>query len=107
VGVLAFCIELAVDTVARARLRAMSWAIELTVAADGADADTDSHHLRGIGDLVPAWLVMMSSGAVLAFAASLLVVRVAPAATGAGVALVMANLNGRETTATPRSIHFE
>jgi hypothetical protein len=31
----------------------------------------------------------------LAFTASLLVVRCAPAATGAGVALVMANLNGR------------
>ena len=48
----------------------------------GGDNDASRHH--GAGVLFPAWLVMISTGALLAFAASLLVVRVAPAATGKG-----------------------
>ena len=45
-------------------------------------------------DVFPAWLIMATTGATLALVASILVVRIAPAASGAGVALVMANLNG-------------
>lgn len=55
---------------------------------------------------MPAWFVLTSTGALLAFTASILVVRVAPAATGAGVALVMANLNGRDAPYTSVPLYF-
>jgi hypothetical protein len=58
-------------------MRPWLWVIEST---------TSSYNMN----LFPAWLVIASTGASCALLASLLVIYIAPAATGAGVALVMA-----------------
>jgi len=84
VGAVAFSIETAVDAITTWRLRGLSLAL----------ADAEAAGVDFAGTLIPAWLSIALSGASLAFLASALVVVVAPAATGAGVALVMATLNG-------------
>jgi hypothetical protein len=72
------------DAITTWRLRGLSLAL----------ADAEAAGVDFAGTLIPAWLSIALSGASLAFLASALVVVVAPAATGAGVALVMATLNG-------------
>lgn len=91
VGALAFCIESAVDHITRARLHALAWAIaRVEEKRKTASVESEFHLL----DLAPASLMVTIIGMHLALLASFLVLHIAPAAAGAGVALVMANLNG-------------
>lgn len=78
IGALAFAIEHFVTVLTALRLR---WAHAAIVSAPSAP-------------ILAAWAVLASTAAALALVASVLVVKVAPPATGAGVALVMASLNG-------------
>lgn len=78
IGALAFAIEHFVTVLTALRLR---WAHAAIVSAPSSP-------------ILAAWAVLASTAAALALVASVLVVKVAPPATGAGVALVMASLNG-------------
>ena len=78
IGALAFAIEHFVTVLTALRLR---WAHAAIVSAPSAP-------------ILAAWAILASTAAALALVASVLVVKVAPPATGAGVALVMASLNG-------------
>ena len=78
IGALAFAIEHFVTVLTALRLR---WAHAAIVSAPSEP-------------ILAAWAVLASTAAALALVASVLVVKVAPPATGAGVALVMASLNG-------------
>lgn len=81
VGALAFLVEHSVTVTTRARL---------AIAQRVLDANADDP-LRGV---LAASLVAAASAVLLAVPAALLALRVAPAAAGAGVALVMASLDG-------------
>ena len=82
-GILAFCMEHSITVLVRARLKLISRAARAAACLASPAASAAS-----------ALAAAAVSASALAAAASTLVVFVAPAATGAGVALVMASLNG-------------